>query len=84
MLFRSKLLMVAGEASGDQHGAELIRFLRLSISNLEIYGVGGQRMLAQGLRPYYMLDSLQVHGLVEVGSQSHERSVLSGLTYSQY
>ena len=58
--------MVAGEASGDQHGAELIRFLRSSVSNLEIYGVGGQRMLAQGLRPYYMLDSLQVHGLVEV------------------
>jgi len=58
--------MVAGEASGDQHGAELIRFLRASVSNLEIYGIGGQRMLAQGLRPYYMLDSLQVHGLVEV------------------
>ena len=58
--------MVAGEASGDQHGAELIRFLRPSVPNLEIYGVGGQRMLAQGLRPYYMLDSLQVHGLVEV------------------
>ena len=58
--------MVAGEASGDQHGAELIRFLRPSVSNLEIYGVGGQKMLAQGLRPYYMLDSLQVHGLVEV------------------
>ena len=58
--------MVAGEASGDQHGAELIRFIRPSVSNLEIYGVGGERMLAQGLRPYYMLDSLQVHGLVEV------------------
>ena len=58
--------MVAGEASGDQHGAELIRFLRPSVSNLEIYGVGGQKMLAQGLRPYYMLDSLQVHGFVEV------------------
>ncbi len=58
--------MVAGEASGDQHGAELIRFISSSVSNLEIYGIGGQRMLAQGLRPYYMLDSLQVHGLVEV------------------
>lgn len=58
--------MVAGEISGDQHGAELIRFLRSSVSNLEIYGVGGQKMLNQGLRPYYMLDSLEVHGFVEV------------------
>ena len=61
-----KLLVVAGEASGDQHGGALVAQLRRQLPDLELYGIGGMHLLQQGLRPYYMLDALQVHGLVEV------------------
>ena len=61
-----KILMVAGEASGDSHGANLINELRQIYADADIYGIGGTKMIQQGLRPYYTIDSLQVHGLIEV------------------
>ncbi len=59
-------MMVAGEASGDAHGAGLISSLRQNLKSAEIFGIGGEKMLRAGFRPYYLLDSLQTHGLVEV------------------
>ena len=61
-----KLMMVAGEVSGDAHGAGLIRSLRKNHDSADIFGIGGKQMLREGFRPYFMLDSLQTHGLVEV------------------
>ena len=58
--------MVAGEVSGDAHGAGLIRSLRKNHDSADIFGIGGKQMLREGFRPYFMLDSLQTHGLVEV------------------
>ncbi|MBI3269734.1 MAG: lipid-A-disaccharide synthase [Planctomycetes bacterium] len=43
------LLIVAGEASGDLHGAELARELRLRSPDLRLLGVGGPRMAAAGV-----------------------------------
>jgi lipid-A-disaccharide synthase len=39
-----RLYFVAGEASGDQHGAELLKALREIRSDLELVGRGGPRM----------------------------------------
>ena len=58
--------MIAGEVSGDVHGAGLIRCLARNNDNLDFYGIGGLKMLRENFRPYYMLDTLQTHGLVEV------------------
>ncbi len=60
--------MIAGEVSGDVHGAGLIRCLARNNDNLDFYGIGGLKMLRENFRPYYMLDTLQTHGLVEVVS----------------
>ncbi|MBP7618401.1 MAG: hypothetical protein KA743_07795, partial [Geothrix sp.] len=38
------LLVVAGEDSGDLHGAEVLRELKLREPGLRIIGVGGPRM----------------------------------------
>ena len=59
-------MMIAGEVSGDIHGAGLIRCLRSKNDNIDFFGIGGLKMLRENFRPYYMLDTLQTHGLVEV------------------
>ena len=61
-----KIMMIAGEVSGDVHGAGLIRCLGRNKDNTDFFGIGGLKMLRENFRPYYMLDTLQAHGLVEV------------------
>ena len=61
-----KLMMVAGEVSGDAHGAGLIRSLRQNCNGADLFGIGGEKMLKERFRPYFMLDTLQTHGLVAV------------------
>lgn len=61
-----KILMVAGEPSGDAHGAALMKALKPHFSELTVYGIGGTAMLQQGLQAYYTLEALRVHGLVEL------------------
>ncbi len=61
-----KLLMVAGELSGDAHGGALLPHLRRQLPGLDVYGIGGPRMLEAGLRALHPLSDLQVHGLLEI------------------
>ena len=61
-----KLMMVACEVSGDVHGEGLIRSLRQNHADLDLFGIGGKKMLREGFRPYFMLATLQTHGLVEL------------------
>ena len=59
-------MLVAGEASGDTHGAALIAGLQAHHPAADLFGVGGPKMFQAGLRLYATLDDFQVHGLVEV------------------
>jgi lipid-A-disaccharide synthase len=60
-------MMVAGEPSGDALGADLMRALRaLGGSRVEVIGVGGDRMQAEGLSSIFPMDTLSVMGLFEV------------------
>lgn len=61
-----KLMMIAGEVSGDQHGAALIQEMKKKNPEIEIFGIGGMLMIQAGLRAYYTISSLQVHGIIEV------------------
>mgnify|MGYP003770464633 CR=1 FL=1 len=58
--------LVAGEASGDQLGAGLIRALRARFPAARFVGVGGAQMIAAGLEAWYPAERLSVMGLVEV------------------
>ena len=60
------LLIVAGETSGDQHGAEMIRVLREEFPDLPIFGVGGDHLRAAGVETLFDVEALNVVGLVEV------------------
>lgn len=61
-----RALIVTGEASGDLHGANLIRAARDIDPGLTFYGVGGRSMAAAGCEILIPSDTLAVMGLVEV------------------
>jgi len=61
-----KIALVAGEASGDLLGAELMAALRHLRPEVEFIGMGGPRMQAQGLDSWHDYKALSIMGLVEV------------------
>lgn len=60
------LLVIAGEASGDLHGAEILRELKARRPDLRIIGVGGRRMDPYLDRKLADVADLAVVGFVEV------------------
>ena len=46
---KRRVLIVAGEASGDLHASNLVRELRAREPDVEVFGVGGERMRAAGV-----------------------------------
>ncbi len=62
-----EIFLIAGEASGDALGAELIKSLKAkSPDPLHFSGVGGPLMEAEGLENLLLMDELAVMGLWEV------------------
>ena len=57
--------VVAGEASGDILGSRVIAALRSRCSALEVEGIGGPLMQAQGLTSLFEMERLSVMGFVE-------------------
>jgi len=63
-----RLLISCGEASGDLYGAELVRHLRERVAGLEVFGLGGDRLEAEGASLFAHVRDLAVVGLLEVVS----------------
>jgi lipid-A-disaccharide synthase len=61
-----KILISAGEASGDLYAAELVNALRRRFPEAEFFGCTGPRMRAAGVRTVIDAASLSVVGLAEV------------------
>ena len=58
--------MVAGEVSGDMLAARLMAGLRPHLPNARFHGIGGPRMLEQGMVSDVPLETLTVRGLFEI------------------
>ena len=55
---RDRILLVAGEASGDLHAAALVSELRAANPRLSVWGVGGQHLRAAGM--HILVDTAHV------------------------
>jgi len=61
-----QVLIVAGEASGDLHGGNLLRAAADAYPQISITGVGGNKMKAAGCDIMFLSDELSVMGVQEV------------------
>lgn len=66
MVVGARVLISAGEASGDLYAASLVEKLRLRNPNLDFFGCAGPRMQQAGVRAIVDASRLAVVGLVEV------------------
>ena len=64
-----RILLSAGEPSGDLHGAALARELKRRWPNARLYGFGGDLMKAAGVELWAHADQMAVMGFVEVARQ---------------
>ena len=60
-----RVMIVAGEISGDLFGADLLRELRKLAPDLSVYGVGGPMMVEHGLELLYDSSGWGTIGVVE-------------------
>lgn len=76
-----KVAVIAGEVSGDLLGADLIAALRLQTDRpLELVGVGGDGLEAQGLKSLYDFSELSLMGFTQVIAKLPRLISLIGLT----
>lgn len=62
---RRKVLLVAGEASGDLHGAALVAALRQQDPAVEVWGVGGEHLRQAGMHILVDTAAVTTMGFVE-------------------
>ena len=60
-----RIMLVAGEASGDQHAANLVQELRARVPEAICFGLGGEMMVSSGVEVVHNLVSHAVIGIAE-------------------
>jgi lipid-A-disaccharide synthase len=64
-----KIMIVAGEASGDLHGSNLVKAMLSKDSSLKFYGIGGEKLRDAGVDIIVDASDMAVVGLTEVLSK---------------
>jgi len=65
---KKTVMVVAGEASGDMHGAGLVRAMRARNPGLDFCGMGGSELAAAGVEILFDAARIAVVGITEVFS----------------
>lgn len=63
---RKEILIIAGEASGDTHGAGLVRALKNMRPDLHFFGIGGDQMVAEGVETIHHAREMSFLGFFEI------------------
>jgi lipid-A-disaccharide synthase len=78
ILEKKRVMIIAGEASGDHHGAMLIRAMRQKNKALDFCGIGGKALKKEGVKILVDASELAVVGITEVFSKLS--GILKGLS----
>ncbi len=70
------IMIVTGEASGDLHGANLVKAMHTLASDLRFCGMGGPELQSQGVEILFDAEKVSVVGVFEVFS--HLKDIFSG------
>jgi len=62
----SRVMILAGEASGDAHAAEFVEALKREQPDIELSGMGGEAMRSSGVDVFFDSSIIAVVGLIEV------------------
>lgn len=65
---KKNIMIIAGEASGDMHGANLVREMLRIHPTLHFYGIGGKRLFEEGVEILADASKMAVVGISEVFS----------------
>src|SRR5271154_3694260 len=65
---RKRVMIVAGEASGDLHGADFATNLLARDPACELFGIAGERMRAAGVHALFKTEDIAGLGLAELAS----------------
>jgi len=60
------ILIVAGENSGENYGASLVRQFKKSKPSFSFFGIGGKKMKDEGVEILFPMEDLAVVGVVEI------------------
>jgi lipid-A-disaccharide synthase len=63
---KKKILLVAGEVSGDLHGSHLVEAIQCIEPEVQFFGVGGEGLERRGMKLLYRSHTLSVVGITEV------------------
>lgn len=77
-----RVMIIAGEASGDLHAAKLVREVKEKTTDISFYGIGGTNMVEAGVETLIDSAELAVVGLVEV--LAHWNTISSALKKMQH
>ena len=72
-----KVMIIAGEASGDQHAALLVSAALKKNSDIEFFGIGGENMRAASVKTLVDAADMAVVGLIEV--LAHRKVIFGAL-----
>lgn len=61
-----KILIVAGEPSGDLHASRLVREIKSLDPSVVFMGIGGANMTLAGVRVFYRTDELAIVGVLDI------------------
>ena len=59
-------MIIAGEVSGDLHGAALMSSLKSFNANILFFGIGGDKMITEGLQVIHHINKLSFLGFKEI------------------
>lgn len=69
-----RVMMIAGEASGDMHAAGVVRELKRHDPSMDVFGMGGENMAREGMELAVHMSHMAFMGFVEV--VRHLRTIL--------